>query len=181
MKAKVLVSGAILIATLAGQGQEDSQGYSLFESAGVHYGHGADRPSRHFQEIEAQTDLNLPIEFELGKGWELKSRVDFSLGSFGNNRVTAVIGSIGPVLSLGTTNFPLALEGGFAPTGLSERDYETRSIGSLLQFRSSIGLACTIEKHVRVGYRFQHMSNGGFASHNQGVNMHTVSLSYCFE
>jgi len=167
MKLKVLVSGAILIAALAAHGQEESHDDSLFQSAGVHYGRGADRLSRDFREYEAQADLNLPYKWDLGRTWELKSRLDFSLVSFGNEHVTAVIGSAGPVVSVGPSQLPVAFEVGFAPTGLSERDFHTRSIGSLLQFRSSIGLAYTIEKHVRMGYRFQHMSNGGFASHNQ--------------
>lgn len=180
MKLNVLVVGATMLAGLAVRGQEATRDDSLFESVGVHYGHGADRLSRDFQEIEAVTGLNLPLKWDLGRSWELKSRLDFSLGSFGNEHVTAVIGSIGPAFSVGPSQFPLAIEGGFAPTGLSERDYDTRSIGSLLQFRSSIGFAYTFEGHVRLGYRFQHMSNGGFASHNQGVNMHTLNLSYCF-
>lgn len=180
MKLYVLAPSIILMAGVAVHGQEAAHDDSLFESIGVHYGHGADRLSRHFQEIEALTDINLPLKLALGRTWELKSRLDFSLGSFGNEHVTAVMGSIGPVISIGPAQFPFAFEAGFAPTGLSERDYETRSIGSLLQFRSSIGFAYTFEKHVRLGYRFQHMSNGGFASHNQGVNMHTLTLSYCF-
>jgi len=180
MNSKALVAGAILIAAMAGRGAEESHEDGTFESVGFHYGRGADRLSEHFQEFEALTDFNLPFKFDLGKGWELKTRMGFSLGSFGNNHVTAVMGSVGPEFSVGPSSLPLAFEGGFAPTGLSERDFDTRSIGSLLQFRSSIGLAWTIENHVRLGYRFQHMSNGGFASHNQGVNMHTLNLSYCF-
>ena len=180
MKSKVMVAAAILTAGLGAQGQDAASNESLFESAGVHYGTGANRISRQFQEFEAVTDLNLPYKWDLGRTWELRSRLGFSLGSFGNNHVTAVIGSVGPMFSLGPSHLPVALEGGFAPTGLSERDFDTRSIGSLLQFRSSIGVAWTIEKKVHVAYRFQHMSNGGFASHNQGVNMHTASLDYCF-
>jgi lipid A 3-O-deacylase len=180
MKSKVLALGAMLLAALASRGGEETNTNSFFESAGIHYGHGADHDSRDFQEFEAQADVNLPFKLDLGRNWELKSRVGFSLGSFGNSHVTSVIGSIGPIFSVGPSTWPVALEAEFAPTGLSEHEFDTRSVGSLLQFRSSIGLAWMIEKRVRVGYRFQHMSNGGLASHNQGVNMHTLSVAYCF-
>ena len=150
------------------------------ESAGVRYGFGANNLSQDFQKIEATTDLNLPVKWDLGRTWVLKPRLEFSLGAFGNNRQRAVIGSVGPVISVAPAKSPVTLDGGFSVTGLSRRNYATRDLGSYLQFTSEIGLSWKIKDQIRVGYHFQHMSNGGVARDNQGVNMNVFSLAYCF-
>jgi lipid A 3-O-deacylase len=151
-----------------------------WESAGVRYGFGTSGLSRDFQQVEATVDLRVPCKWDLGRTWELKPRLELSLGSFGNDHVTAVIGSVGSILSLAPAKSPVALEVGVSATGLSEKEFETRGVGSLFQIRSLFGLSWTIEKRVRVGYHFQHMSNGGLADDNQGVNLHTFSVAYCF-
>jgi len=84
------------------------------------YGYGADRLSRNFQEIEALGDFTLPFKLDLGKTWELKSRLEFSLGSLGNDHVTAVVVPLGRCSHSAPSKSPVKLDGGFAPTGLSE-------------------------------------------------------------
>lgn len=171
-----LVSLALIATAAHGEGDENF----AIESAGVRYGFGIDSLSRNFQEVEALADFTLPWKWDLGKTWELKPRLELSLGSFGNDHVTAVIGSVGSILSLAPAKSPVALEVGVSATGLSNDEFETRGVGCLFQIRSLFGLSWTIEKRVRIGYHFQHMSNGGLAGDNQGLNMHTFSVAYCF-
>ncbi len=172
----VLIS---LVAVVA-QAQDGADDKFSLESAGVRHGFGEGSLSRDFQELEALVDFNLPLKWDLGRTWELKPRLELSLGSFGNDHVTAVIGSAGSMLSLAPAKSPVALEVGVAATGLSEDEFETRSIGSGFQIRSWFGLSWTIEEKVRLAYHFQHMSNGGLGGENQGLNMHTFSVAYCF-
>jgi hypothetical protein len=110
----------------------------------------------------------------------LTPRLDLSLGSFGNDHTTAVIGSAGVMLSLAPVKSPVALEIGLAPTLLSEHEFVTRGIGSDFQIRSWFGLAWAPQKNVSLSYHFQHMSNGGIAKDNQGLNMHTFSVQWRF-
>jgi lipid A 3-O-deacylase len=178
LRALVFALIALTGVTVSAESPAD-RSFSL-ESAGVRYGFGNGGLSHDFQQVEATVDFTLPRKWDLGRTWELKPRLELSLGSFGDDHVTAVIGSVGSILTLAPAKSPVALEVGVSATGLSEDEFETRGIGSLFQIRSLFGLSWTIEKRVRVGYHFQHMSNGGLAGDNQGLNMHTFSVAYCF-
>jgi len=108
----------------------------------------------------------------------LKSRLEFSLGSLGNDHVTAVVGSVGPMFSLAPSKSPVKLDGGFAPTGLSEV-ISSAAVGSLfnsqldwpvLDHRKTFPRWLSLPAHVK----------RRLASDNEGVNMNTVSVEYCF-
>jgi lipid A 3-O-deacylase len=180
MSFKILTLGFIMAIELSLQAQAGNDEHFGLEFAGIRYGFGVGYLNRHFDQAEAVADFSLPCRWDLGRSWELKPRLELCLGSFGNDHVTAVIGSMGSILSLAPANSPVALELGVSATGLSECEFETRGIGSRFQIRSLFGLSWHIDKHVRVGYHFQHMSNGGLADENQGVNMHTISAAYRF-
>lgn len=181
MKLGAVAVGLILLASMVASAQGDADRTLSLESAGVRYGFGEGSLSRHFEEVEVQAGFTLPYKWDLGRTWELKPCLELSLGSFGNNYKTAVMGSVGTILSLARAKSPVALEVGISATGLSEDEFVTRGVGSLFQIRSLFGLSWTIEKRVRVGYHYQHMSNGGLAGDNQGLNMHTFSVAYCFQ
>lgn len=180
MKLRTYLSGLSLVTGLATIATAGAGNGFNFESAGVRYGFGANNLSQDFQKIEATTGLNLPLKWDLGRTWVLKPRLEFSLGAFGNNHQSAAIGSVGMALAIAPARSPVSLAGGFSVTGLGRRDYASRDLGSYLQFTSSVGLFWKIKDHVRVGYQFQHMSNGGLARDNQGINMNVLSLEYCF-
>ena len=180
MRLGVLSFGLVLLGHMVVCAQDDTAKTFSLESAGVRYGFGIDSLGREFQEVEALADFTLPCKWDLGRTWELKPRLELCLGSFGNDHVTAVVGSVGSILSLAPAKSPVALEVGVSATGLSEDEFETRGVGCRFQIRSLFGLSWTIEKRVRVGYHFQHMSNGGLSDDNQGLNMHTFSVAYRF-
>jgi len=168
---------AFRVSVHAQVGRDD---HFALEAAGVRYGFGVGKLNRHFEETEAVVDFSLPCRWDLGRKWDLKPRLELCLGNFGNEQVDAVIGSIGSILSLAPVESPVALEMGVSATGLSEREFETRGIGSLFQIRSLFGARWNVFKHFHVAYHFQHMSNGGLAGQNQGVNMHTITATYGF-
>ncbi|MBU2493220.1 MAG: acyloxyacyl hydrolase [Bacteroidetes bacterium] len=49
-----------------------------------------------------------------------------------------------------------------------------KDLGNLLEFRSQVEISYIIKKGLRVGMSFNHISNGGFADYNPGVE----SLSF---
>lgn len=180
MKSIVVAGGLAFAAVLMAKGQDGERSSFGFESIGARFGVGSNRISRDFWQSEALVDFTTPLQLNLGRDWTVRTRVGIAFGGFGNNHKEAFIGSVGPLASLRKGDFPLALEVGMAPTGVSEREYETRSIGSEFQIRSQAGLTWTTGKRVRLAYYFQHMSNGGITDNNQGMNMHMVSVAYCF-
>jgi hypothetical protein len=151
-----------------------------FESAGARFGAGASSSNRDFHQAEAFVDWNLPWHWDLGKKWDLASRLGFSAGWLGNNHSDGAVGTLGPLLALGRERFPISIEGGAGLTLISRWEFETKNFGEPVQFTSYMGLGCDLAKDWRFGYRFQHMSNAGISQSNPGLNLHVLAFSYRF-
>jgi hypothetical protein len=151
-----------------------------FESAGARFGFGASSSNNDFHQAEAFVDWNLPWSLDLGKKWDLESRLDSSAGWLGNNHSSAAVVSTGPLLAVGSEHLPIGFEGGAGPTVISRQDFATKDFGDPFQFTSHVGLYWDITKRWRFGYRFQHMSNAGISAHNPGINLNMLALSYRF-
>jgi hypothetical protein len=153
------------------------------ESGGVRFGFGANDSSSDFRQTEAFVDWNLPWHWEPGKDWQLQTKLEVSagwLGEVAEHGQDSFISSGGPTFVVKHVRFPLQLEGGVSPTVLTREDFRTKDVGTLIQFTSHVGLTCDIASRVRIGYRFQHMSNAGLSRNNPGMNLHMFGLSYLF-
>jgi hypothetical protein len=82
---------------------------------------------------------------------------------------------------------PNGLAGPYIEAGLGLHLLSHSSIGdkrmsTALQFGSHIGVGYRFgaKRSYQVGYRFQHMSNGGFKKPNPGINFHQVRVQYHF-
>lgn len=103
----------------------------------------------------------------------------------GNNQTITDLG-ITPVFRLqqkSPTGFAPYLEGaiGFhliSPTYI----YANRKFGSAFEFGDHIGFGTRFgdKQQFDIGYRFQHLSNGGIKKPNQGININQVHFSYHF-
>ena len=149
------------------------------ESAGVRFGFPAN-DNLAFRQVEAFMDFRLPYRFELSTNWFVRTRFDCSAGWLGKNGTDAFIGTAGPVVVLSRKNFPVSFDLGFNPTILSRYQFAATSFGMTLQFTSHAGIDWDVSPHVRLGYRFQHMSNGGLVEPNPGLNLHMFTVSYRF-
>jgi hypothetical protein len=151
-----------------------------FESAGARFGFGASSSNKDFHQAEAFVDWNLPWHWDLGRKWEVQTRLDLSAGGLADSQAGGAVGTVGPLVALGWERVPLSIAGGSGPTLLSRWEYGTKDLGDTLQFTSHIGLYWDIAKHWRLGYRFQHMSNAGISHSNPGLNLNAFALSYRF-
>ncbi|HVV73906.1 MAG TPA: acyloxyacyl hydrolase [Verrucomicrobiae bacterium] len=151
-----------------------------FESAGARFGLGAEGPVSQFHQAEAFAVWDLPWAWNLGHTFWLQSKLDTSAGWLGDSRSGAGILTGGPVLALGCGKSPVSLAFGWSPTFITDHEFSSRNLGNLYQFTSYIGFNVDILSRVRLGYRLQHMSNGGFAHPNPGLNMHLFGVSYLF-
>jgi len=159
------------------QAQEKEQEFR-FQSAGARIGFPAENTGQHFRQAEAFLNYNL-WGWHLSTNWHLQSRIDLSAGWLGQHGDNAFIGTLGPSLEFSRARFPLSLEAGFSPTYISSYHFGTTDLGANAQFTSHIGLNWDIS-HLRLGYRFQHMSNAGIREPNPGFNLHVVSVGYLF-
>ncbi len=58
-----------------------------------------------------------------------------------------------------------------------------RQFGSAFQFGDHVGLGMRFGQNGQfdLGYRYQHLSNGGIKDPNQGINFHQIRLQYHFQ
>ena len=150
------------------------------ESVGARGGVSANEGRDEFHQAELFGNWNLLWGWDLGKEWHLQSRLDLSVGWLGDSSQSATVGTLGPTLVLGRAWWPVSLEGGVSPTLLSSYKFESKSLGTDVQFTSHVGLNWDFAAHWRLGYRFQHMSNADLSRDNPGLNMHMLALSYVF-
>jgi hypothetical protein len=147
---------------------------------GLRGGLSFDGGTHRLQQMEVFGEWEWPCRWDFYSNWYFRPRLDLTAGWITNQRVDGFVGTLGPALELHKGKFPVFLEGGIAPTILSEYHYNSKNFGDYVQFTSHIGFQWQITKHFSVGWRFQHMSNGGLASPNPGVNFEMFSASYRF-
>jgi Lipid A 3-O-deacylase (PagL) len=150
------------------------------DSAGARFGVSANSSSKNFYQSEAFLDLKLPWSWDLGRSWRVRTGLDASLGWLGNQYEDGAIGVVAPFLTLGREGFPVHLDAGVGPTGISRTEYVSKDFGVQIQFTSFAGLYWDFARHFRLGYRYQHMSNASIGRSNPGLNLHMVGLSYLF-
>lgn len=167
--------GVLATALSASQAEE-----FRFESAGARGGFSASDVDHEFHQAEAFGNWFLPWGLDFGAGWQLKTRADLSVGWLGNRDGDAVVGTLGPSVIVKHERFPLSLEGGSSPTLISRHEFGSENFGIPFQFTSHVDLNVDLVQHLRLSYRFQHMSNAGLGDHNPGLNMHLFGVSYLF-
>lgn len=133
-----------------------------------------------FVQAQVFADWTLPWRWETTNGWYLATGLDLSLGALNGWDTTAFVGSLGPTVRIGQREFPVFLEAGLSPTLLSRHEFGQRNLGCNFQGTSYAGLGVSLGRHWEAGYRFQHMSNGGIAEPNPGLNLQALSLRFNF-
>ncbi len=151
-----------------------------WETLGARFGFPVDDRTKGFEEAEAFANCNLPWLWKLGYQWAVQSRLDFSAGWLGAHGDDAFIGSLGPSLLLSYKPWPVSLEAGSSPTLMTVHNFGQTDLGGAFQFTTHIGVNWDVVAHVRVGYRFEHISNAGIYHDNPGINFHMFALSYLF-
>ena len=156
-----------------------AQDFSL-ESIGIRVGGSPTSRSHNFHELDAFANFNLPLSFDMGANWRGLLRLDLTGGCLADHDVAAAIGTLGPTLLFRNPDSRVSVEVGSSPALLSREDFPTKDLGSNFQFSSHIGFNVDVSSRVRLGYRFQHMSNAGMAQPNPGLNLHMFSVSWLF-
>jgi hypothetical protein len=131
-----------------------------------------------FQQVELTTTARLPWSLELGPAWTLHAEATATAGTITGAGVRGFIASAGPSLALSRGGRGLSLDIGVNATHLDEYRFGTQDLGGPFQFVSHVRIRAPLDRHLRIGYQFQHMSNAGIRSQNPGLNLHMIELSY---
>ena len=133
-----------------------------------------------FEQYELFASHELPWSWQLPADWCVSTKLDATAGALRGAGETGLVASIGPSLVLSSPGGRVSLEGGSSPTVLSRDKFGRQDFGVKFQFTSHASLRVKLSSNVGVGYRYQHMSNAGMSSHNPGLDLHMLELSFHF-
>ncbi len=117
--------------------------------------------------------------------WEANVGTWRGNSAVGNNQTITEIG-LTPVFRLqqkSPSGFAPYLEGAIGVHFISPTFiYTNRKLGSSFQFGDHLGFGVRFgeKQQFDLGYRFQHLSNGGLKVPNQGININELHFSYHF-
>jgi hypothetical protein len=157
---------------------------SAVNEVGVRMGiQDGSRPG-HFRSFEAFAARKLPWDLRASSGWGVAPQVTASLGLIEGAGNQGVSGSAGIAFVLDKNGPGVSTEIGLSTNLLNRRRFGSMDFGSALQFVSHIGLSYRFDNGLKIGYRWQHMSNGGIfyskKNPNPGLDMHLMGISYVF-
>lgn len=178
-KARVTWATAVAWACLFGAERLEAQPFKL-AGAGVRAGFAASQRSDWFNQFEATTTFGLPWQCTWAGFCHMEAELDLAAGVLRGRGAESLIATAGPVLLVGPPETPGRLRMGVCPTYLGRPRLGERDFGFPLQFTSFAGFEVEMGGRFEFGYRFQHMSNGGWGSRNPGLNLHAISITYRF-
>jgi hypothetical protein len=151
-----------------------------WRSIGLRAGVNDNRNDEDFKQYEGFTTWKLPWSRQWDSGWTLGSYLEATGGVLRGGGESAFVGSIGPGIYFTHFNEKIDISMGINPTIISKHKFGDENFGGAIEFTSHIGLNINFARHCTLGYRLQHMSNGGLYENNPGLNMHMIELGYRF-
>ncbi len=162
-----IVSAAVASTALAGE-------------IGVRAGIPATDKDEEFEQYEFYYTHDLSWQLTVWGDLTAATYLDTAAGALLTNHESAVIVSVGPILSITTPQLPVSIAIGVSPTFISQDELGVQDFGGQFQFISHAGLFLKAPHDLRVGYRFQHMSNASTREPNPGLNLHTLTVGMMF-
>jgi len=118
--------------------------------------------------------------------WELKNdrklifEFEWSGGVLDGEDETAGLFKLAPQLRFQTPELPVDFVLSSGPSLITEDEIDDLDLGGAFQITSTVGVDWHVNESWTVGYRFQHISNAGIYSDNDGLNLNTISIDYRF-
>lgn len=130
---------------------------------------------------EAFGIIDTDWDWELSDSFHVDLNFEASVGVWESSDETTGLVHFAPELRFFYKEFPVSLSLSSGPTLITEDEIqEGHEMGGFFQFTSSIGLRWAITEDFELGYSYQHTSNAGLYSDNDGLNMHALSAAYSF-
>jgi len=147
---------------------------------GVRGGTSFERDAGNFQQVDVYAGRYLPWLWGYTSGLSIKPRWEASAGWLHNDGQEGVVGTTGPTVELRVKKFPITVEAGIYLSALSRYQFPDRDLGGPFEFTDHVGINWHITKEFTVGWRFQHISNGGIYGENPGLNLQMLSATCSF-
>ncbi len=172
--ALIALSSSLLIA------QDTKAEGSFFEQVGIQ-GTTDNESGINIKGAEVYGIIGTSWDWDLTEAMHVDLKFKTSIGAWDSDDETTFLIHAAPQLRLHYKDFPVYLSGSVGPTLISEDEPEDdHEMGGFFQFTSSIGIHWEITEQFEIGYSYQHTSNAGLYSDNDGLNMHAFSAAYSF-
>ncbi len=169
----LLVGGLLLLLSLPVRAEKPASG-----QFGARMGFSAPGAAdEYFRQYDLFYDFDLPWHWER-HGWQITTAADLSAGLLQGGGENAAIGSGGLLLRFQRWITTLQLGGSVA--GLSKHNLGHADFGGPLQFLAYVDLSLKLSRHLSVGGRLQHMSNGHIYHKNPSLNQGMLMLTLAF-
>ncbi len=150
-----------------------------WNTVGLRAGINDKRNDEFFSKHEAYATFSLPWKWSSEQGWIFGTFFGINAGIV-ICKDNAFVGSMGPGMYLFTPAKGIAISAGIYPTYIGRSKFGAEDFGESFQFTSAFGINVNFYRHWTMGYRFQHMSNGGIFNENPGLNTHMLEMGYRF-
>lgn len=154
-----------------------------WKSVGIREGFSATEKSQYFHQYEVFTTYGLPWSLRAKSGWGVALQLEATAGALHAAQETGFVASLGPAFVIDKGGRGLALDVGGAVVEVTKYHFGNHNLNGNPLFQGHFGLTYRFDAGPGIGYRFQHMSNGGFGLHgagNPGVDLHMFGLSWNF-
>jgi hypothetical protein len=148
--------------------------------AGGRLGFNDGRNDEDFLQAEIFLAHLLPLPIAQNAPLSFQIVFEGSAGVIGADSEEGLVAAAGPGLALGFWQDRLMVKAGVSPTFISRDRFGKEDLGGPVQFTSHVGLSAGVYRGLRVGYRFQHMSNAGLYDRNPGLNLHMLEVAWRF-
>jgi len=146
---------------------------------GLRTGVSDSRNDESFSQHEVYVTFSLPWKWRSDHDWIIGSFIGLNAGAL-TGEDTDFVGSVGPGVYILIPTESVTLSAGIYPTYIGQSNFGNEDFGNSLQFTSAVGVNLNFHQHWTIGYRFQHMSNGGLSDENPGLNTHMIEMGYRF-
>ena len=137
-----------------------------------------------FRCYQAFATHRLPWDWRTSSGWGVGPLVTSSLGFLQGGGAEGVYGSAGIALAFDKKGPGIGADIGTSVSIMNRRRFGSMDFGSTLQYISHAGISYRFDNGLKIGYRWQHMSNGHVfypeSNPNPGLNMHMLGISRVF-
>ena len=177
---RFLLLVGLISSAAPGWGSSPDEGW---KAVGVRAGVSATHRDDFFHQYEFFATYGLPWSLRSESGWGVALRVNASAGALHGAGQTGVVGSVGPGVILDKGGKGAALTLGGDLYGLSRYKYGQVDFNGDPLFEGNVGILYRFDGGPGIGYRFQHMSNGGLGrngSGNTGLDLQMIELSWNF-
>jgi hypothetical protein len=178
--AALLLMVGLFSGAASGRCESPDEGW---KAVGVRGGFSATSRHQYFHRYEAFASYGLPWSLRGDSGWGVALLVNGAAGALHAAGDTAGTASLGPGVIFDRNGKGIAFDFGGDLVGLTRYHFGRVDLNGHLLFEGHVGVTYRFDSGPGVGYRFQHISNGGLGAHgsgNTGLDLHMFSVSWNF-